>query len=103
MLGPVEEEHLDVSARFTHTFVDQARLAENIRTVLPERSSTLLTDILDFYPVQQGIAEILGYLSLAAEDLTVTLDETEESLLDYSDSDSNGRRARLPKAMVSRR
>ncbi len=103
MLGPVEEEQLDVSSLFTQTFVDQARLADNIRTVLPARSSTLLTDILDFYPVQHGAAEILGYLSLSEADLTVTVDEAEEILIDYADADGRGRRARLPKVTVSRR
>jgi flagellar motility protein MotE (MotC chaperone) len=103
MLGPTEAEQLDVSTLFTQTFVDQARLADNIRTILPERSSTLLTDILDFYPVEQGVAEILGYLSLTEEDLTVTLDEDDEIVVDYLDPDGVGRRARLPRVTVSRR
>lgn len=103
MLGPVEEEPVDVSTLFTQTFVDQARLADNIRTILPERSSTLLTDILDFYPVEQGVAEILGYLSLTEEDLAVTLDESDEIVVDYLDPDGTGRRARLPRVTVSRR
>jgi flagellar motility protein MotE (MotC chaperone) len=103
MLGPVEEDPVDIGALFTQTFVDQARLADNIRTILPARSSTLLTDILDFYPVEQGVAEILGYLSLTEEDLIVTLDETDEIVLDYVDPTGVGRRARLPRVTVSRR
>ena len=102
MLGPAEDEQIDVSSLFVQTFVDQARLADNIRTLLPERSSTLLSDILDFYPVEQGVAEILGYLALAEEDVTVTLDETEEVVVDYRDPDGRTRRARMPKATVSR-
>lgn len=102
MLGPTEAEQLDVSTLFTQTFVDQARLADNIRTILPERSSTLLTDILEFYPVEHGVAEILGYLSLTEEDLTVTLDESDEVVVDYLDADGVGRRARLPRVTVSR-
>ena len=103
MLGPVEDEQLDVSTLYTQTFVDQARLADNIRTILPSRSATLLTDILDFYPVQHGAAEILGYLSLSEDDLTVTVDDAEEILIDYADAEGRGRRARLPKVTVSRR
>ncbi|MEX2290455.1 MAG: DUF3375 domain-containing protein [Mycobacteriales bacterium] len=103
MVDPGEQELIDVSTLFTQTFVDQARLADNIRTILPERTSTLLTDILDFYPVEHGVAEILGYLSLAEEDLAVTLDEAEEIVVDYRDPDGVGRRARLPRVTVSRR
>ena len=103
MLDPVEDEQIDVSSLFSQTFVDQARLVDNIRRLLPERSSTLLTDILDFYPVEQGVAEILGYLSLAESDVSVSLDETEEVVVDYRDPDGGARRARMPKATVSRR
>ena len=103
MLGPAEEEELDVSTLFSQTFVDQARLADNVRSILPARSATLLTDILDFYPVQHGAAEILGYLSLSERDLTVTVDEAEEIVVDYADADGRSRRARLPKVTVSRR
>jgi flagellar motility protein MotE (MotC chaperone) len=103
MLAPVEEEQLDVSTLFHQTFVDQARLADNIRAVLPERSSTLLTDILEFYPVEHGAAEILGYLSLTEEDLDVSVDETDEIVVDYVAAEGRRRRARLPKVTVSRR
>jgi flagellar motility protein MotE (MotC chaperone) len=103
MLGPAEEEQLDVSTLFAQTFVDQARLADNIRAVLPVRSSSLLADILDFYPVEQGAAEILGYLALTEEDLTVTLDDTDEMVIDFLGPDGRRCRARLPRATVSRR
>jgi hypothetical protein len=103
MLAPVDDEQLDVSMLFAQTFVDSARLADNIRAVLPPHSSTLLSDILDFYPVEQGAAEILGYLSLTDEDLAVELDETDEMVVDYAAADGGRRRARLPRVTVSRR
>ncbi|HVL84860.1 MAG TPA: DUF3375 domain-containing protein [Pseudonocardia sp.] len=103
MLDPVDEEEIDVSALFSQTFVDQGRLAENVRSLLPRRSSALLDDIIALYPVERGVAEIIGYLSLTEEDLTVTLDETEETVLDYLDVEGRPRRARMPKVTVSRR
>ena len=54
-------------------------------------------------PVQHGAAEILGYLSLSERDLTVTVDEAEEIVVDYADPHGRSRRARLPKVTVSRR
>jgi flagellar motility protein MotE (MotC chaperone) len=103
MLAPADDEQLDVSTLFAQTFVDSARLADNIRAVLPPRGSTLLSDILDFYPVEQGAAEILGYLSLTDEDLAVELDEVDEMVVDYAAPDGGRRRARLPRVTVSRR
>lgn len=102
MLGPVDEQEIDVTALFTQTFVDQARLAENIRSLLPPHSSASLDEIVDFYPVEQGAAEIVGYLSLNVDDLVVTLEENEETLVVYRDPDGRTHRARLPKVTVSR-
>jgi hypothetical protein len=103
MLAPSVEEDLDVSALLNQHFVDSGRLAANIRAVLPARTSTLLEDIVAFYPVEQGVAEIIGYLALAEEDLEVRLDDTEESVIGYHDLDGRRRRVRLPKVTVSRR
>lgn len=103
ILGPVDEEEIDVSALFAQRFVDQARLAQNIRSLLPPRSSATLEEIIDFCPVRQGAAEIVGYLSLTEDDLVVTMDESEETLITYRDPDGTGHRARLPKVTVSRR
>jgi hypothetical protein len=101
-LDPAGDEEIDLSALFTQTVVDQARLAQNIRSLLPPRSSATLDEIIDFCPVQQGAAEIIGYLSLSDDDLVVTMDESEETLVAYSDPDGTRHRARLPKVTVSR-
>jgi hypothetical protein len=103
LLDPADEQEIDVSALFAQTFVDQARLAQNIRALLPPRSSATLDEIVDFHPVEQGAAEIIGYLTLNEDDIGVTLDESGESLLEYRDPDGNIHRARMPKVTVSRR
>lgn len=103
MLGPAPDDEIDVTALFTQSFVDSARLADNIRTVLPARTSTSLSEILDFFPVELGVAEIIGYLALSADDLDVHCDDAEETVLDYRDAEGILRRVRLPKVTVSRR
>jgi hypothetical protein len=103
MLAPVEDDDIDDSALFTQTHIDAARLADNIRAVMPERSSALLSDIVALHPVEQGVAEIIGYLALTDDDLDIRLDESEETLIDYQDIQGNPRRVRLPKVTVSRR
>jgi len=103
VLDPAEEQEIDVSALFTQAFVDQARLVQNIRGLLPPRSSATLDEILEFYPVEQGAAEIIGYLTLNEDDIDVTLDESEETLVGFLDADGSTRRARLPQVTVRRR
>ncbi len=103
MLGPAEPNDIDVSALFTQTHVDHTRLAANIHAILPPRTSALLSDIVRHHPIEQGVAEVIGYLALTDDDLEVTMDDTDETLLDYLDAEGRPRRARLPKVTVSRR
>lgn len=103
LLDPADEQEIDVSALFAQTFVDQTRLVRNIRTLLPPQSSATLEEIVDFHPVAQGAAEIVGYLTLNEDDIDVTLDESGETLLEYLDPDGGIHRARMPKVTVSRR
>lgn len=103
LLPPATNAEVDADILFAQTFVDQVRLAENIRAVVPERSSALLGDIIALYPIEQGAAEIIGYLALHDDDLEIEMDETEETLLDFTGEDQQVRRARLPKVTVRRR
>ncbi|NDK91583.1 DUF3375 domain-containing protein [Gordonia desulfuricans] len=98
-------EDLDAELLFAQTHIDQVRLAANIRSVLPKRSSALLSDVVDMYPIEQGAAEIVGYLALTDDDLSVDIDATDETLLEYPDPDdpTTTKRARLPKVTVRRR
>ncbi|MGO9509363.1 MAG: DUF3375 domain-containing protein [Mycobacterium sp.] len=102
---PSETEEVDSDLLFTQTFVDSARLAGIIRTVLPERTSALLSDVVTLHPIQQGAAEIVGYLALNDDDVTVDMDDSDETLLEYSDpvDPDTTKRARLPKVTVRRR
>ena len=101
LLDPMSDAEVDVSALFGQTFVNQARLADNIRSAVPERGSALLSDIVAVCPIEQGAAEIIGYLALTDDDLEVTVDEQEETCIDYVDGEVM-RRARLPNVTVTR-
>jgi hypothetical protein len=102
---PAETEEVDSDPLFTQTFVDQARLAEIIRTVLPETTSALLSDVIALHPIEQGAAEIVGYLALNDDDVIVDMDDSGETLLEYRDPADldTTKRARLPKVTVRRR
>lgn len=102
LLDPEAEADVDISVLFGQTFVDQARLADHIRTIVPRSGTVLLEDIVNFYPVEQGAAEIVGYLALTDDDLEITMDESQESIIEYADS-TGQRRARLPRVSVRRR
>lgn len=98
-------ERVDTEVLFNQTYVDQVRLAEAIRTVLPRGASALLSDVVAAHPIEQGAAEIVAYLGLDGDDVTVELDGSEQTVLDYADpvDPAITKRARLPKVTVRRR
>lgn len=104
-LIPPTTDEVDPDLLFAQTFVDQTRLADNIRAVLPEHSAALLSDIVAMYPLEQGAAEIVSYLALDDGDVAVEMDDSDETVLDYDDprDPTSSRRARLPKVTVRRR
>jgi len=104
-LIPPSTEDVDTDLLFAQSFIDQARLVDNIRSLLPEHSAALLSDIVALHPLEQGAAEIVGYLALDDEEIAVEMDDSDEMVLDYVDPDdpARARRARLPKVTVRRR
>ncbi|WP_396906206.1 DUF3375 domain-containing protein [Mycolicibacterium phlei] len=98
-------EEVNADLLFAQTYIDQARLADTIRAVLPEDSSALLSDVVAVHPIEQGAAQIVGYLALNEDDLAIDVDDTEETVLDYPDPADPDitKRARLPKVTVRRR
>ena len=104
LIAPTTDD-VDDDALFTETFVDPARLLDHLRAILPDPSAALLSDVVTFYPLEQGAAEIVGYLALDDGEVTVEMDDSDETVLDYPDpADPNTtKRARLPKVTVRRR
>ena len=93
---------LDVAALLDQTFVNQARLAANVRAVVPRGGAARLDDVLLMYPVEQGAAEIVAYLALTDDDIDVSWDETQQTVIEYT-TGVGPRRVRLPAVTVTRR
>ena len=103
MLSPETTDLAEIDSLFAQRFVDTARLADNVRAVLPPRSAAALDDIVALYPVSEGVAEILGYLSLDDGDVAVQIAGEGEMTIDYDDVEGEPRRVRMPKVTVTRR
>lgn len=104
LIPPAEDAELEADLLFNQTYIDSARLAGNIRSLLPEHSTALLSDIIALYPIEQGAAELVGYLALSDDDIEVEMDDSDETLLVISDPEDpeHARRVRLAKVTVKR-
>ena len=102
LLDPVDTEEVDTSVLTDQVVVDPARLASRIRALIPVRGTARLEDIVTMYPLQHGAAEIVGYLALKDDDLEVTTNEHEETVIQYHEA-GRSMRAVMPRVEVRRR
>jgi len=92
----VAEEEIPCDALFDHTYVDKERLAANIRQALQIRSQVSLDELVHQHPLEQGLAELVAYFSLAAEDGDAIIDDTQRQTLTWIDQLGHPRQATLP-------
>ncbi len=54
-------------------YIDDARLRDNIARALMSRPQITLTELVNSYPITQGMAEVIAYLQIAARDTKHTI------------------------------
>lgn len=96
------DEDLDPSQLFEQVFVDPERLSSSIRAVLVERSQIGLADLVERVPLEQGLAELVTYLSLSDPAFDVVFDKSVRERISWRDGDAS-RSATLPRITFARR
>ena len=93
---------LDASVLFDQAYVDTARLLDTVRRALRGRDQVALEAVLADHPATLGLAEIIGYLTISTDDVTVVSDESAQALIPYRDSLGRERVVRMPRASFVR-
>ncbi|MFA6700681.1 MAG: DUF3375 domain-containing protein [Thiomicrospira sp.] len=109
--GQVESdsgEDVNIDALFDQVFVDELALKEHIERQLQTQAQINLPQVLQSRPLSLGVAELIGYLSLASKDdadarFAGLLDESQQDLIQWQDIDNQPRQAWLPRVIYTRR
>jgi hypothetical protein len=82
-LGIADLDDLELYRLYTQFAIDESLLRRHIEIVLEGRGAVTLAEVLDAFPAEQGLAEILAYLAIAARDPRHSISEqdTEEITL----------------------
>jgi len=96
------DEDLDAAALYSQFIVDKAALAQHVRQSLQQRSQVTLAELVDARPLQQGLAELVAYLALAAEPGRSVIDDTQEDQVAWVARSGQHKSARLPRVIFSR-
>jgi flagellar motility protein MotE (MotC chaperone) len=89
-------------ALFDQVVLDKERLAAHVRQALQVREQITLTELLDEHPLEQGLAELVAYLSLAGDDSKALFDETHCDTVQWCDAQGVSRSASLPRVIFNR-
>jgi hypothetical protein len=98
-----EIEDLDLSLLFDQVYVDTARLQRQIDELLVEADQVSLAGVMDRFPLREGLAELVGYFSLASTAATAVIDDERREEVAWTDRQGVRRRARLPVVVFRRR
>jgi Protein of unknown function (DUF3375) len=92
---------VDSSALFEQVYVDRTVLASGVRKALQHRSQVSLSEFLRDKPLEQGLAELVGYLSLTDDTFGVVFDDGMHEQVSWHD-DGHERIATLPRVTYVR-
>ncbi|HAT32158.1 MAG TPA: DUF3375 domain-containing protein [Janthinobacterium sp.] len=96
--GIIDEEGaaIPADALFEQVFVDRLRLQSNIRRALQTRKQVSLAALIAEHPLEQGLAELATYLSLATQEQRSAIDDTQQETIAWTDAQGRARQATLP-------
>lgn len=97
-----EDKGLIADVLFDQVVVDKARLAGQIRKALQLRTQITLTELLEKHPLQQGLAELVAWLSLASDNHKTLFDESHRDSLSWTDNQGKHRTVHLPRIIFNR-
>jgi len=97
------DQSLAADALFHQVYVDKTVLLSRIRQALQTRSQVSLADLVGQWELEQGLAELVAYLSLASDDDAAVIDDQRQQVLRWTDKDGRELEATLPLVVFTRR
>lgn len=92
----------DPAVLFDQVHVDRAALATEVRRALQHKGQVGLPELIRDRPLEHGLAELVGYLSLHDDAFAVVFDDSARDRVSWRDSDGRERVASLPRVSYVR-
>lgn len=84
------EQVFDTSILYEQVHVDLDELSRTVREGLLDHDQVGLTDLVERRPLEQGLAELVGYLSLTDPSYAVVFDESRRDRVSWESSSESG-------------
>jgi len=97
-----KDTDFDLESFYHQFFVDEELLKKNIKRILLHKPQCSLDDIVKEYGINKGIAELIGYLSIAKNSSSARIEENEKINLHIKDCDGMQKRVVMPQIIFVR-
>ena len=96
------EANFDASALYKQHYVDERELGARIRFALQDRQQISLAELLERYPVQKGLSEVVAYLHIASESDHALVNLEQEETITWQDEKGYRKEALMPEVLFTR-
>lgn len=96
------DQEFSADALYEQIYVDKSILDAHIRWALQTRTQISLEELVQHRPLEHGLAELVAYMSLAAERRNAVIDDAMKETIHWTDTAGSQRQATLPLVIFSR-
>lgn len=96
------EQDIPSDSLYLQQYVDKEILKARLRKALQTRDQISLAELIEEYPLEQGLSELIAYLSIAAEQGKTVIEDLRRQVLHWSNLSGEARQATLPLVLFIR-
>jgi hypothetical protein len=96
------DAEIPADALFDQMYIDKAELRARIRKLLQTRPQVSLSEVVGAHPLEHGLAELVGYMTVAADDAKAFVDDDRRETLTWQDRARGMRQATVPLVIFTR-
>lgn len=102
LISVAEGDDISADALFDRVWVDKARLRAHVWRELQQKNQISISELLDTYPLEKGLAELIGYFSIASDDDSAVIDDAVKQTIIWIDDSGIIRQATVPLVVFTR-
>lgn len=95
------ELEVDAAALFSVHYIDEAMLRGYVRLALRDRSQVTLAQVCAEYPIEKGLAEVVGYLRLASNDANALISDDAQDMVSWIEPAGRKVELRVPRVVFT--
>ena len=93
---------IEMAALYKQVYVDVAKLRFNIKNALETKNQVSLADIINQFPLENGLAELLAYLNLAFNNKNAAINDFQTETVFYTTKNGKSKQVIMPQVIFTR-